>query len=82
MALVYWKRNQLKKTKKSIIHLIKILVAMKKKEKKKKKKDKEKLKKPGRDISDIIDELAYADESENIRKIRKFLDDMYILSQE
>ncbi|BFO68724.1 hypothetical protein [Chryseobacterium sp. KCF3-3] len=55
---------------------------MKKKEKKKKKKDKEKLKKPGRDISDIIDELAYADESDNIMKIRKFLDDMYILSQE
>ncbi|CAD0219817.1 hypothetical protein KYG33_07075 [Chryseobacterium sp. D764] len=59
---------------------------MKKKEKKKKKKDKEKdnekLKKPSRDISDLIDELAYADESDNIRKIRKFLDDMYILSQE
>lgn len=56
---------------------------MKKKEKKKdKEKDNEKLKKPSRDISDLIDELAYADESDNIRKIRKFLDDMYILSQE
>ncbi|WP_172625663.1 hypothetical protein [Chryseobacterium panacisoli] len=55
---------------------------MKKKENKKKKKGKEKLKKQGRDISDLIDELAYADESDNIRKIRKFLDDMYILSQE
>lgn len=55
---------------------------MKKKEKKKKKKDKEKLQKTNRDISDLIDELAYADDTENIRKIRKFLDDMYILTQE
>ncbi len=55
---------------------------MKKKEKKKNKKEKEKLKKPSRDISDLIDELAYADKSEDVRKIRKFLDDMYILSQE
>lgn len=55
---------------------------MKKKEKKKKKKNKEKLEDQRRDISDLIDELAYADDSENIKKIRKFLDDMYILSQE
>jgi hypothetical protein len=53
-----------------------------KKEKKKKKKKKEKLQKSGRDISDLIDELAYANENENIRKSKRFLDDMYILSQE
>lgn len=55
---------------------------MKKKEKKKKKKDKEKLKKPAKDISALIDELAYVNENENIRKSKKFLDEMYILSQE
>lgn len=55
---------------------------MKKKEKKKKKKYKEKLRKSAKDISDLIDELAYLNENENIRKSKKFLDDMYILAQE
>ncbi|UKB81180.1 hypothetical protein [Chryseobacterium sp. MEBOG07] len=55
---------------------------MKKKEKKKKKKDKEKLQKPRKDISDLIDELAYVNETGNIRKSKRFLDDMYMLDQE
>ncbi|GEJ45794.1 MULTISPECIES: hypothetical protein [unclassified Chryseobacterium] len=55
---------------------------MKKKEKKKKKKNKEKGQKPRRDISDIIDELAYMNENENILKSKRFLDDMYMLDQE
>lgn len=58
---------------------------MKKKDKKKNKKNnenKEKLKKPKRDISDLIDELAYVNEKGNIRKSKKFLDDMYILNEE
>lgn len=52
---------------------------MKKKEKNKKKK---KLQKPNKDISDLIDELAYVNEYGNIRKSKKFLDDIYILDQE
>ncbi|WP_156172784.1 hypothetical protein [Chryseobacterium lactis] len=50
--------------------------------KKKKKKNKEKDQKPRRDISDLIDEMAYGDENENMRKSKKFLEDMYILIQE
>ncbi|KFF10885.1 hypothetical protein IW15_17040 [Chryseobacterium soli] len=61
---------------------IKKLETMKKKDKKKKKKDKEKLKKPGKDINALIDEWAYANENENIRKSKRFLDDMYMLDQE
>lgn len=52
---------------------------MKKKEKKKREK-KEKLKKSSKDISDLIDELAYVNES--IQKSKRFLDNMYILAQE
>lgn len=55
---------------------------MKKKKKKEKKEKKEKLHKSNKDISDLIDELAYADENENVRKSKKFLDDMYLLSEE
>lgn len=55
---------------------------MKKKEKKKKKKNKEKSKKLVKDISALIDELAYVNENENIRKSKRFLDDMYMLDQE
>lgn len=58
---------------------------MKKKEKKKNKKSKEnkgKLKKPKKDISDLIDELAYVNEKGNIRKSKRFLDNMYILDEE
>lgn len=47
-----------------------------------KKKNKEKQQKPHKRIDDLIDELAYVNEKENIRKSKKFLDDMYILSQE
>ncbi|GAA5084396.1 hypothetical protein GCM10023210_04170 [Chryseobacterium ginsengisoli] len=42
----------------------------------------EKLQDPDQEISDLIDELAYLNENENIRKSKKFLDDMYILDQE
>jgi len=58
---------------------------MKKKKKKKNKEkgeNKGKLKKSGKDINDLIDELAYVDENENIIKSKRFLDDLYILSQE
>ncbi|WP_167030384.1 hypothetical protein [Chryseobacterium sp. Tr-659] len=55
---------------------------MKKKEKKKKQKNKEKQQKPRKDFNDLIDELAYADEKGNIRKSKRFLDDMYMLIQE
>ncbi|MDF2934388.1 MAG: hypothetical protein K0R36_3719 [Chryseobacterium sp.] len=55
---------------------------MKKKDKKKKKKDKDKLQKPSKDISALIDELAYVNENENIRKSKMFLDNLYILDQE
>lgn len=37
---------------------------------------------PVRDISDVIDELAYLNEDENILKSIRFLDDMYILDME
>ncbi|WP_185147335.1 hypothetical protein [Chryseobacterium binzhouense] len=50
--------------------------------KKKNKKSKEKQHKPHKKIDDLIDELAYVNEKENIRKSKKFLDDMYILIQE
>ncbi|SIQ60306.1 hypothetical protein [Chryseobacterium indoltheticum] len=55
---------------------------MKKKEKKKNKKNNEKLHKPNKDISALIDELAYVNENENIRKSKRFLDDIYILDQD
>ncbi|QQV01670.1 MULTISPECIES: hypothetical protein [Chryseobacterium] len=50
--------------------------------KKKNKKNKVKQHKPHKKIDELIDELAYVDEKENIRKSKKFLDDMYILIQE
>ncbi|MCX8533046.1 hypothetical protein [Chryseobacterium luquanense] len=37
---------------------------------------------PVRDINDIIDEMAYLDDNENILKSKRFLDDMYILDLE
>lgn len=55
---------------------------MKKKKNKKNKESKEKVRKPHKDINDLIDELAYMDEKGNIKKSKKFLDDIYILSQE
>lgn len=75
-------RNSNLKDKKTIAHLIKILETMKKKEKKKNKKNNEKLQKPNKDISALIDELAYVNENENIRKSKRFLDDIYILDQD
>lgn len=50
--------------------------------KKKNKENKVKQHKPHKKIDELIDELAYVDERENIRKSKKFLDDMYILIQE
>lgn len=50
--------------------------------KKKKKKNKEKQEKPAKDIYDLIDELAYVNKNGNIRKSKRFLDDMYILDQD
>lgn len=50
--------------------------------KKKKKKNKEKQEKPTKDIYDLIDELAYVNKNGNIRKSKRFLDDMYILDQD
>ncbi|WP_415327974.1 hypothetical protein [Chryseobacterium sp. MMS23-Vi53] len=55
---------------------------MKKKRRKKIKRNREKLQKPIIDISDLIDELAYVNENENIRKSKRFLDDMYMLDFE
>ncbi|WP_326984354.1 hypothetical protein VUJ46_07425 [Chryseobacterium sp. MYb264] len=55
---------------------------MKKKRRQKIKKNREKLQNPRKNISDLIDELAYADENENMRKSKRFLDDMYMLDLE
>lgn len=55
---------------------------MKKKKNKKNKENKEKVGRLHKDINDLIDELAYIDEKGNIKKSKKFLDDIYILSQE
>lgn len=55
---------------------------MKEKRIKKIKKNRQKLQKPVKDISDLIDELAYVNENENIRKSKRFLDDMYMLDLE
>lgn len=50
--------------------------------KKKNKKNKEKLQKPRKDISELIDELAYINEGENILNSKKFLDGLYMLDHE
>ncbi|WP_157844736.1 hypothetical protein [Chryseobacterium sp. Leaf405] len=55
---------------------------MKNKRRRKIKRNREKLQNPRKDISDLIDELAYADEKENMQKSKKILDDMYILDLE
>ncbi len=49
---------------------------------KKNKKNKEKLQKTRKDISELIDELAYINEGENILNSKKFLDDLYMLEHE
>ncbi|MGI9650982.1 hypothetical protein [Chryseobacterium sp. RLHN22] len=61
---------------------LKKLEAMKEKRIKKIKKNRARRRIPVRDISDVIDELAYLNEDENILKSIRFLDDMYILDME
>lgn len=61
---------------------LKKLKAMKKKRRIKIKKNRERRQIPVKDINDLIDELAYLDENENILKSKRFLDDMYILDFE
>lgn len=34
-----------------------------------------------RDINDLIDDIAYLDESQNIKKSKSFLDNIYLLDQ-
>lgn len=55
---------------------------MNKKRRKKIKRNRNKIQNPRKDISDLIDELAYADENENMQKSKRFLEDMYILDLE
>ncbi|MFY7814062.1 MAG: hypothetical protein ACOVRK_02610 [Chryseobacterium taeanense] len=55
---------------------------MNKKRRKKIKRNRESLKNPRKDIHDLIDELAYADEKENMLKSKRFLDDIYFLDLE
>jgi len=55
---------------------------MNKKRRKKIKRNREKVQNPRKNISDLIDELAYADEAENMLKSKKFLDDLYMLDLE
>lgn len=52
----------------------------------KSKKNKEKKKKGvsnvlERDIDNLIDDMAYLDESHNIKRSKSFLDDMYLLKE-
>ena len=52
----------------------------------KRKKNTPKKKKSGfeeaeRDINDLIDDIAYLDESQNIKKSKSFLDNIYLLDQ-
>ncbi|MFP9114601.1 hypothetical protein ACLI1A_11710 [Flavobacterium sp. RHBU_3] len=44
------------------------------------KKKKGQFKEPERDIADLIDDLAYLNESQNIRKSKSFLDSIYRLN--
>ncbi|GEN77671.1 hypothetical protein CHA01nite_34110 [Chryseobacterium hagamense] len=55
------------------------LITMKKR---KNKKNKEKLQKPRKEISELIDELAYISEGENILNSKKFLDGLYMLEHD
>lgn len=61
---------------------LKKLEAMKERRIKKIKKNRARRRIPVRDINDVIDELAYLNEDENILKSIRFLDDMYILDME
>lgn len=36
---------------------------------------------PKKDIYDLIDDMAYINENENIQKSKNFLDSMYLLDQ-
>jgi hypothetical protein len=51
------------------------------KKEKKTQKSKKGFDKPKKDINDLIDDLAYLDEKQNIRKSKSFLDDMYLLDE-
>lgn len=55
---------------------------MNKKRRKKIKRNREKLQNPRKDISDLIDELAYADDAENLQKSKRVLDNLYMLDLE
>lgn len=55
---------------------------MNKKRRKKIKQNRQKVQNPRKDINDLIDELAYGDENENIQKSKRFLDNLYILDLE
>jgi len=55
---------------------------MNKKRRKKIRKNREKLNQPRKNISDLIDELAYADDHDNMQKSKRFLEDIYILDLE
>lgn len=35
-----------------------------------------------KDIDDLIDDIAYLDESQNIKKSKSFLDNMYLINKE
>lgn len=37
---------------------------------------------PEKDIDDLIDDIAYLDESQNIKKSKRFLDNMYLINKE
>lgn len=52
------------------------------KNEKKVRKSKRTVSKPKRDISDLIDEMAYLEENKNIQKSKSFLDNMYLLNQQ
>jgi hypothetical protein len=53
-----------------------------KKRRKQIKRNREKIKNPRKDIGELIDELAYTDENQNMQKSKKILDDLYILDLE
>lgn len=71
--------NQIKKNNPN---QLKTSETMNKKRRKKIKRNREKLQNPRKDISDLIDELAYADDAENLQKSKRFLDNLYMLDLE
>lgn len=55
---------------------------MKKKKIKVKKKKKKLINEEEKDIGDLIDDIAYIDENESIKKSKSFLDNIYRLNDE